>query len=187
MQAKEIKNGSIVVFEGAPVIIESVKVQSPSARGAGGPILGDVLERTVLARDGSREDYHRAVADSVCLSSDMAHATHPNWLERHEPDHNLAINAGPVIKINANQSYATEGETEAIFQQACETADVPYQKWVNRTDLACGSTIGPITAARLGMRTVDVGCAQLAMHSAREVCGSHDPAFMRRAAHAFLG
>ena len=88
------------------------------------------------------------------------------------------MNAGPVIKLNSNQRYATESETEARFQMACERAGVPYQKWVMRSDLACGSTIGPITAANLGMRVVDVGCPQLAMHSAREMCGSHDPGYM---------
>ena len=96
------------------------------------------------------------------------------------------MNRGPVIKINQNLRYATEGGTEAIFQQACERAGVPHQKWVNRTDLACGSTIGPITAARTGIRTVDVGTAQLAMHSTREMCGSRDPDLFVRALAAFL-
>jgi len=142
--------------------------------------------RIVLARGGSREDYHRAIADSACISADMAHGTHPNYVEKHEPDHHLFLNKGPVIKINTNLRYASEGETEALFQSACEAADVPYQKWVNRTDLACGSTIGPITAARLGVRTVDVGCPQLAMHSIRELCGSADPGFMARAMASFM-
>ena len=95
------------------------------------------------------------------------------------------MNAGPVIKMSANLRYASEGETEAAFQMACERAEVPYQKWVMRNDLACGSTIGPVTAARLGMRVVDVGNPQLAMHSARELCGSHDPAFLIGAMKAF--
>jgi len=103
----------------------------------------------------------------------------------HEPDHHLKLNDGPVIKINANQRYATDSESEAAFQLACEEAAVPFQKWVNRTDLACGSTIGPITAGRLGIRTVDVGNPQLAMHSIRELCGSHDPHYMIRALTAF--
>jgi aspartyl aminopeptidase len=168
------------------VLFDHEEVGSASSRGADSPLLGDLLERTVLAREGSREDYHRAIADSICVSADMAHATHPNYVDRHEPDHFLAMNRGPVIKLNANLRYATESSTEAVFQLACEEADVPYQKWVNRTDLACGSTIGPLTAARLGMATVDVGCAQLAMHSARETCGSADPGHMTRAMAAFL-
>lgn len=167
-------------------LFDHEEVGSASSRGAESPLLADLLERTVLARGGNREDYHRALADSICLSADMAHGTHPNYADRHEPDHFLFLNRGPVIKINANQRYATEAETEAVFQTACERAEVPYQKWVNRTDLACGSTIGPLTAARLGIRTVDVGNPMLAMHSARELCGSLDPAYMRAAMTAFL-
>lgn len=168
------------------VLFDHEEVGSSSSRGAGSPVLRQLLERIVLGQGGDREAYHRAVAASVCASADMAHATHPNYVHKHEPDHHLAMNAGPVIKVNANLRYATEGETEAIFQDACERADVPYQKWVNRTDLACGSTIGPITASNLGMRTVDVGNAQLAMHSSRELCGSLDPAYMIRALESFL-
>ncbi|MEM7518709.1 MAG: M18 family aminopeptidase, partial [Planctomycetota bacterium] len=131
------------------------EVGSGSHRGADGSLLRDLLERSVIARGGSREDSHRAIANSVCVSADMAHATHPNYVDRHEPDHFLEINAGPVIKINANMRYATDAGTEAVFQTACEEAGVPFQKWVNRTDLACGSTIGPMTAAGTGMRVVD--------------------------------
>jgi len=167
-------------------LFDHEEVGSESSRGAASPLLPELLERTVLARGGDREDYLRAVADSVAVSADMAHATHPNYPEKHEPDHWLEMNRGPVIKINQNLRYATEGSTEAIFQQACERADVPYQKWVNRTDLACGSTIGPITAARTGIRTVDVGTAQLAMHSSREICGSEDPELFVQALQAFL-
>ncbi|MFT4538670.1 MAG: aspartyl aminopeptidase [Planctomycetota bacterium] len=162
------------------------EVGSQSRAGADGPILRDLLERSVLSRGGSREDYLRALADSVCVSADMAHATHPNYTEKHDPDHTLYFNRGPVIKLNANQRYASEGESEAIFQMACEKAQVPYQKWVMRTDLACGSTIGPITSSQLGIPTVDVGNPQLAMHSAREMCGSHDPGYMVQAMKAIL-
>lgn len=167
-------------------LFDHEEVGSGSTRGAGGPLLLDLLERTVLGRGGGREDLHRALADSVCVSADMAHATHPNYVDRHEADHHLAINAGPVIKINTNQRYASEAETEALFQAACERADVPFQKWVNRSDLACGSTIGPLTAARTGVRTVDVGNPQLAMHSIRELAGAHDPGFLVRALVEFL-
>lgn len=162
------------------------EVGSGSSRGAESPVLRDVLERLVIAGGGTREDLHRALAVSLCVSMDMAHATHPNYVSRHEPDHRLHMNAGPVIKINANQRYATEGSSEAWFQTACERADVPYQRWVNRTDLGCGSTIGPITAARLGVSTVDVGSAMLSMHSARELAGSHDPELMVRAMQSFF-
>ena len=165
----------------APLIVtlfDHEEVGSASRAGADGPILGDVIERLVLALGGDRSAYLRCLQDSMCISADMAHAVHPNYADRHEPDHHVFLNAGPVIKINANQRYATEGETEAFFQMCCERAGVPHQKWVMRTNMACGSTIGPMTATRLGIRTVDVGCAQLSMHSAREMCGSHDPGYM---------
>ena len=170
-----------------PVItfFDHEEVGSQSAHGAQSPILRDLLERTVAARGGAREDYHRAIAASVCVSADNAHGTHPNYVEKHEPDHHLVLGGGPVIKINANQRYATDGGTDAEFQAACERAAVPFQKWVNRTDLACGSTIGPLTAAAVGMRTVDVGTPQLSMHSAREMCAAADPHFMVRALASF--
>jgi aspartyl aminopeptidase len=166
-------------------LFDHEEIGSNTDRGAGSPLLGTLIERSILSRGGNREDYHRALTNSVCVSADMAHATHPNYADRHESSHHLELNRGPVIKINANHRYATEAETEAIFQDACERAEVPYQKWVNRTDLACGSTIGPITAGRLGIRTLDVGNAQLAMHSIRELCGALDPSYMTRAMAAF--
>lgn len=162
----------------AVTLFDHEEVGSGSRGGADGPLLSDILERAVLARGGDRDAYLRALHDSICISADMAHAVHPNYPERHEPDHHVFLNKGPVIKINANQRYATEAETEAFFQIACERAGVPFQKWVMRTNMACGSTIGPLTAARHGIRTVDVGCAQLSMHSARELCGAFDPEWM---------
>ncbi|MDQ6696691.1 MAG: M18 family aminopeptidase [Actinomycetota bacterium] len=151
------------------------EIGSSSATGADGVLLRTVLERSVLARGGARDDLHRALAASVCASADMAHATHPNYVERHDPDHLVAINGGPVLKVNANQRYATNAETGALFAEACDRAGVPMQHFVSRNDMPCGSTIGPITAARLGVATVDVGVAQLSMHSARELCGTADP------------
>lgn len=168
-------------------LFDHEEVGSESTTGAAGPLLETMIERVLAAAGcGDRDAFHRSIHASYCCSADMAHATHPNYVDRHEPDHHLAMNAGPVIKLNANNRYATNGTTEAVFQRACERAGVPFQKWVNRTDLACGSTIGSITAARLGIPTVDVGCAQLSMHSAREVCGSDDPGLMRRAMGEFL-
>jgi aspartyl aminopeptidase len=166
-------------------LFDHEEVGSGSRGGADSTLLSDVLERSVLARGGEREQFHRALAASVCVSADMAHATHPNYADRHDPGHFLAMNAGPVIKINANQRYATEAETEAHFELCCREANVPFQKWANRADLACGSTIGPITAGRLGIRTVDVGNPQLGMHSAREVCGSEDSAHLVAALRVF--
>jgi aspartyl aminopeptidase len=127
----------------------------------------------------------RGLANSVCVSADGAHATNPNYGDRHEPEHTIALNAGPVIKANANLRYATEAPTAARFVDACRRAGVPFQWFVNRTDLACGSTIGPLTAASLALPTVDVGAPQLAMHSARELCGSADPGMLARALTCF--
>jgi aspartyl aminopeptidase len=159
-------------------LFDHEEIGSQSHRGAASPILKDVLERSVLARGGTRDDFHRAIAASICASVDMAHATHPNYRERHEPDHWIALNAGPVIKINTTMRYASDALGEAAFQGACERAGVPYQKYVHRSNLACGTTIGPLTAANLGIATVDVGNPQLSMHSCRELCGAHDPAHM---------
>ncbi|MEE9414961.1 MAG: M18 family aminopeptidase [Acidimicrobiales bacterium] len=162
-------------------LFDHEEVGSASATGATSPMLRSIIERSVLAREGDAEAVHRALAASLVISCDNAHATHPNYADRHEPDHQIALNGGPVIKINANERYATEAATAAAFQLACEHADVPFQKFVNRTDLACGSTIGPLTAAALGVAAVDVGCPQLAMHSIRELAGSHDPGYLHAA------
>jgi len=170
----------------ALVLFDHEEVGSASARGAQSSFLRDVLERGILSRGGGREDYHRAIAGSVCASADMAHATHPGYPEKHDAEHPVRLNGGPAIKVNVNQRYASEGETEALFQEACERADVPSQRYVSRGDMPCGSTIGPLTAAGLGLRTLDVGNPQLAMHSARELCGSEDPWFLIRALSAFL-
>jgi len=167
-------------------LFDHEEVGSTSRAGADSPFLRDLLERACLARGGSHEDFQRALADSICVSADMAHATHPNYVDKHDKDHRLAMNAGPVIKLNSNMRYASEANTEAHFQLVCERAEVPFQKWANRSDLACGSTIGPVTASALGIRAVDVGNPQLAMHSAREMCGSLDPGYLVRALTVFL-
>jgi aspartyl aminopeptidase len=162
------------------------EVGSTSATGANGMMLADVLERIVLARGGDRGDLIRARSGSICASADGAHATHPNRPERHEPGHQIAIDGGPVIKVNANQRYATEAATAAAMVDACDRAGVPHQWFVSRNDQPCGSTIGPLTAARLGLATVDVGVAQLSMHSARELCGVDDPLRFASALAAFF-
>jgi aspartyl aminopeptidase len=116
----------------------------------------------------------------------MAHATHPNYPERHEPAHLIEVNAGPVLKVQPNLRYATDGRSAAVFALACEQAGVPLQRYEHRADLPCGSTIGPMTSARTGIPTVDVGAAQLAMHSARELMGADDVAAYSAALQAFL-
>lgn len=162
------------------------EVGSSSASGAQGPFLAVVLERLVTALGGDRTDYHRALAASACVSADNAHAVHPNYVEYHEPNHLPMINAGPALKVNTNQRYATNAETAALFQRACDDAGVPWQVFVSRNNMPCGSTIGPITATQLGIDTVDVGVPQLSMHSARELCGSEDPTHLARALASFL-
>ncbi len=176
---------------GAPAVavvclFDHEEVGSTSATGADGALLAQVLERVVLAAGGGRDHLLRALAGSVCASADMAHATHPNYPERHEPGHHVAIDGGPVVKVNANQRYATDGVTAAVLVEACRRAGVPHQVFVGRNDQPCGSTIGPLTAARLGIPTVDVGVAQLSMHSARELCGAEDPPRLAAALGAFL-
>ncbi|MGW4563336.1 M18 family aminopeptidase [Streptomyces sp. NPDC004561] len=159
---------------------------SQSDTGADGPLLGSVLERSVFARGGSYEDRARAFAGTVCLSSDTGHAVHPNYAERHDPTHHPRVNGGPILKVNVNNRYATDGSGRAVFAAACERAGVPFQTFVSNNSMPCGTTIGPITAARHGIRTVDIGVAILSMHSARELCGADDPFLLANALTAFL-
>ena len=162
------------------------EVGSSSNRGAESPVLESTLERLTMALGGGREDWRRTLAASICVSADMAHATHPNYSERHEPNHWIALNGGPVVKTNVSQRYATDAASAARFIEACAAAGVPVQHYVHRNDMVCGSTIGPMTAARLGIPTVDVGAPQLSMHSARELMGVADADLYRRALTAFL-
>ncbi|SPM34441.1 Aspartyl aminopeptidase [Mycobacterium rhizamassiliense] len=168
------------------VLFDHEEVGSSSDHGAQSNLLGTVLERIVLAAGGSREDYLRRLPASLLASADMAHATHPNYPERHEPGHPIAINGGPVLKVHPNLRYATDSRTAAAFALACEQAGVALQRYEHRADLPCGSTIGPIASARTGIPTVDVGAAQLAMHSARELMGAHDVTAYSAALRAFF-
>jgi aspartyl aminopeptidase len=168
------------------VLNDHEEVGSSSATGAAGPFLQSVLSRLVDARGGTDDDVQRSLAASSCVSADNAHAVHPNYPERHEPGHRPIVNGGPAIKVNSNQRYATSATTAAEFQRACERAGVPWQVFVSRNNMPCGSTIGPITSTRLGIATVDVGVPQLSMHSARELCGAADPLHLRDALVEFL-
>lgn len=154
------------------------EVGSESAAGAGGSFISDVIARLAASQSFDTEDARRLLAKSFFISADMAHAWHPNFPNAYEPGHRVAVNAGPVIKTNANQRYSTGAESAARFIGYCERAGVPWQHYAHRTDLGCGSTIGPIIAARLGMPSVDVGSAMWAMHSIRESAGVQDHAFM---------
>ncbi|AJE83904.1 MULTISPECIES: M18 family aminopeptidase [Streptomyces] len=159
---------------------------SQSDTGADGPLLGSVLERSIFARGGGFEDRARAFAGTVCLSSDTGHAVHPNYAERHDPTHHPRAGGGPILKVNVNNRYATDGSGRAVFAAACEKAGVPFQSFVSNNSMPCGTTIGPITAARHGIRTVDIGVAILSMHSARELCAAEDPSLLTSALVAFL-
>jgi aspartyl aminopeptidase len=157
------------------VLYDHEEVGSRSTQGAGGTFLHDTLERiSIGVGDDQGQEMARAVARSWLISADMAHAVHPNYVDRHEPAHRPKIGAGPVIKTNANQSYATDAETAGFFSALCSRVDVTPQNFVTRSDLGCGSTIGPISAARVGIRTVDVGNPMLSMHSCRELAGAGD-------------
>lgn len=168
------------------VLFDHEEVGSQSDHGAQSDLLLTVLERITLSEGGGREDFLRRLPGSMVASGDMAHATHPNYPERHEPGHLIEVNAGPVLKVQPNLRYATDGRTAAAFALACAQAGVPLQRYEHRADLPCGSTVGPMTAARTGIPTVDVGAPQLAMHSAREVMGAQDVVAYAAALTAFL-
>ena len=167
-------------------LFDHEEVGSQSDHGAQSELLPTVLERIALAAGGGREDFLRRLPGSMVASGDMAHATHPNYPERHEAGHPIEVNAGPVLKVQPNLRYATDGRTAAAFALACQQAGVPLQRYEHRADLPCGSTIGPMTSARTGIPTADVGAAQLAMHSARELMGADDVAAYSAALRAFL-
>ena len=156
-------------------LFDHEEVGSVSATGAATHLLPRLLSQISTELGGSTADHAAALDDSLFVSADNAHATHPNYPERHEPAHHIALNAGPVLKHNANQRYTTDAMTEGAFRLAAERAGVSTQAFVNRTDMGCGSTIGPTVSALLGMRALDVGCPQLAMHSCRELAGTNDP------------
>ncbi|MGI9431257.1 MAG: M18 family aminopeptidase, partial [Myxococcota bacterium] len=169
------------------VLYDHEEVGSRSAQGAAGPFLAETLARIVACTgDAGTEATARAVSRSFLVSADMAHAVHPNYSDRHEAGHRPVIGGGPVIKVNSNQSYASDAVSIGHFAQLCEDAGVASQRFVTRSDLGCGSTIGPISAARVGIRTVDVGNPMLSMHSCREMAGSADVEPMIRVLGAFF-
>ena len=158
------------------------EVGSVSTSGAQGTFLQSVLQRLAP----SSEAYARLVEHSWLISADNAHGIHPNYADRHDTSHGPLLNNGPVIKTNANQRYASNSETSARFRQICQQADVPVQDFVVRTDMACGSTIGPLTAAQIGVKTIDIGVPTFAMHSIRELAGSQDAWHLYRALKHFF-
>jgi len=179
--ASEGQQGALLVAN------DHEEVGSASACGAQGPFLSDVLRRlNAQLGEGSEESLIQLIQSSCMVSCDNAHALHPNYRDKHDEQHGPLINAGPVIKVNANQRYATNSATSALFRDLCQQADVPVQVFVTRADMGCGSTIGPITATQVGVPTVDVGVPQWAMHSIRETAGTQDVDYLVRALTAFF-
>ncbi len=164
------------------VCTDHEEVGSASCCGAQGPFLRSVLERIC----GDNETLTRVVDRSVLISADNAHGIHPNYTAKHDENHGPLLNRGPVIKVNANQRYATSSPTSALIRLLAEQAGVPVQVFVTRSDMGCGSTIGPITASEIGIKTLDIGVPTFAMHSIRELAGSDDAAMLRKLVETFF-
>lgn len=180
--AEEYQGKDILVM----MAFDHEEVGSSSRYGAGGPILADVLTRTARALGVNEEERFQMFSRSSCVSADAAHSVHPNYVGKHDPTHHPIVGKGPVTKINGNQRYASDATTVALWEAACEKAGVPVQRFVGNNDVPCGSTIGPITATRLGIDTVDVGVPMLSMHSAREMVGERDQVWLAQALEAYL-
>ena len=179
-------SGEHTAYRPVVVLFDHEEVGSRSERGAASPLLPSVLERIAFAAGGGRDDVWRALAGTIVASADMAHATHPNYAELHEPNHRIVMNGGPVLKVNTELRYATDAVGAAAMRLAADQAGVPLQVFVTRSDLPCGSTIGPITAGQVGVTTVDLGAPMLSMHSIRELAGVADQAMYAATLAAFL-
>ena len=182
--------GSLLAFPDAPIAVlaafDHEEIGSNSRSGACGPFLEDVLVRISDGLGATAGQRRQAMSASFCVSADAGHAVHPNYPERHDPANHPVLNGGPLLKINANQRYATDAPGAAFWARLCLESGVPYQEFVSNNVMPCGSTIGPLTATRLGIRTVDVGIPLLSMHSAREMCGVEDPAHLAAVAELFF-
>ncbi|HML52016.1 MAG TPA: M18 family aminopeptidase [Propionicimonas sp.] len=157
------------------------EIGSDSRSGAAGPFLEDVLRRLAASLGWTGDAFHQAIAASFMISADAGHSIHPNYPGLHDPDHQPVLNAGPLLKVNANQRYTTEGPGTARWLRICRAAGVPTQSFVSNNSVPCGSTIGPLSATRLGIESIDVGVPLLSMHSARELCGVQDATWFTQA------
>lgn len=166
-------------------IFDNEEVGSGTKQGAAAPTLRTILERIVYNQGGNAEDLFRAIHNSFMISADMAHALHPNYPEKHDPTNHPVMNGGPVIKINANQKYVTDGDSAAVFKTICKMAGVPCQTFVNHSDMAGGSTLGNILLTQMEMRGVDIGNPMWAMHSVRETAGVQDQEYVIKAFTTF--
>jgi aspartyl aminopeptidase len=173
------------IHASALVCNDHEEVGSVSTSGAQGPFLKSVLQRWVRALDTSADAMERIISKSMLFSIDNAHGVHPNYADKHDAQHKPLLNGGPVIKINANQRYASNSQSIALFKSICDKVKVPYQSFVMRSDMACGSTIGPITASGLGIATIDIGIASFAMHSIRELAGADDAVALSKVVTAY--
>lgn len=155
-------------------VFDNEETGSGTKQGAGSNFFMSLLQRIVLAQGGSLDDYFRSVEKAFLVSADNAHGFHPNYAEKYDPTNHALLGGGPVIKINAAQKYSTDAMSAAVFQQICERAGVPCQRFVNRSDVAGGSTLGNILTSSVAIRGVDMGNAVLAMHSVRELASTAD-------------
>ncbi|MFP4461775.1 MAG: M18 family aminopeptidase [Thermotogota bacterium] len=156
------------------IFFDNEEIGSKTMQGADSPLLSSILERISIGMGQDREAYLRSLENSFVISSDMAHALHPNAQEKHDPTTQPVMNGGPVIKISTNFRYTSDSESSAYFESICKQANVPVQRFVNHSNERGGSTIAPITAGRLGIPSVDIGNPMLAMHSIKELCGVKD-------------
>ncbi|MFW6377617.1 MAG: M18 family aminopeptidase [bacterium] len=162
------------------VLFDNEEIGSKTKQGADSPFLRNTLERISLSIGYAREEFFSALNNSYMISADMAHAVHPNYSEKHDPTNKNYLNKGPVVKISSNQKYTSDSESIAIFKELCRKADIPYQSFVNRSDQRGGSTIGPVSAGQLAIKSVDIGNPLLAMHSIRELAGVKDVHYIKK-------
>jgi aspartyl aminopeptidase len=168
-------------------VFDNEEVGSGTKQGAGSPVLKNIIDRIAEKLDMTQEQKQRTLYNSFMISADMAHSIHPNQIEKHDPVLHPVLNGGPVIKIHANQKYTTDGDSGAVFSSLCEMANVPCQKFVNRSDMVGGSTLGNILTGQMDIRSVDVGNPMLSMHSIRELGGVKDHTYMTRVFETFYG